>query len=54
MSYTVAPYWFRRPGYVNAMAKLVLHEIQNFTDNELVEGVDVLFRYIIHAEYYTY
>ena len=39
------PYWYQRPGYVKAMAKLVLHEVQNFTDKELEEGIDVLFRY---------
>ena len=44
ISHTVVPYWFRRPGYVRAMSKLILHKLQEFSEKELSEGVDVLFR----------
>jgi ferrochelatase len=43
ITHSVVPYWFRRPGYVTAMAKLVLHTLNDYTEKELKEGVDVLF-----------
>lgn len=44
IAHTVIPYWFQRPGYVRAMSKIILHKLQEFTAEELKEGVDVLFR----------
>lgn len=43
MRHTVAPTWFHRPGYVHAMARLVVSEIAKLSPEQQAEGVDVLF-----------
>jgi ferrochelatase len=35
MVHTVVPSWYNRPGYVNAMTKLIQKELDSFTDNEI-------------------
>mmetsp|Transcript_14195 Transcript_14195/g.20271 ORF Transcript_14195/g.20271 Transcript_14195/m.20271 type:complete len:714 (-) Transcript_14195:264-2405(-) len=39
MQHTVIPAWYDRPGYLNAMANLIQHQLDSFTDSELQEGL---------------
>lgn len=41
--HTVAPTWYHRPGYVKAMAQLVVNEVAKLSKQQQAEGVDVLF-----------
>ncbi|CAM9757452.1 unnamed protein product, partial [Choristocarpus tenellus] len=41
--HTVVPSWYDRPGYVNAVANLVAKEVNQFTHQQMEEGIQVLF-----------
>ncbi len=43
MQHTVVPSWYQRPGYVRAMSRLVLRELRSFSEEEMKEGLHVLF-----------
>jgi len=38
IAHTVVPNWYDRPGYVRAMADLILNELDSFSDSELQDG----------------
>jgi len=38
ITHTVVPQWYERPGYVRAMADLIINELESFTDAELQDG----------------
>jgi len=38
IAHTVVPNWYDRPGYVRAMADLILNELGSFSDSELKDG----------------
>jgi len=38
ITHTVVPQWYDRPGYVRAMADLIIKELESFTDAELKDG----------------
>jgi len=38
MMHTVVPAWYDRPGYVKAMADLIVNELDSFTPEEIKEG----------------
>ncbi|CAB9520694.1 Ferrochelatase-2, chloroplastic [Seminavis robusta] len=38
MVHTVVSSWYDRPGYVNAMTKLIEHELQSFTEEQIQEA----------------
>lgn len=38
IAHTVVPQWYDRPGYVRAMADLILIELESFTESELKDG----------------
>lgn len=39
VAHTVVPNWYDRPGYVRAMADLILNELDSFDDVELADGL---------------
>ena len=41
--HTVVPSWYHRPGYITAMASLVVKEVLAYSKEEMREGVHVLF-----------
>lgn len=41
--HTVVPAWYHRKGYVRAMAKLVVEQIQQYGESEAKEGIHVLY-----------
>lgn len=42
--HTVIPYWYERPGYLEAMARLIANKYESFSEQEKKEGVHILFR----------
>lgn len=38
MIHTVVPSWYDRPGYVNAVTRLIQNELNSFTDEEIAEA----------------
>lgn len=43
VTHTVVPSWYFRPGYVKTMAKLILDEMVKYSQNDMKEGLHVLF-----------
>ena len=43
VAHTVVPAWYYRKGYVEAMARLIVRELEGFTAAQAAEGVHVLF-----------
>lgn len=43
IKHTVVPAWYYREGYISAMAKLILHEVSQYSEVERNEGVHILF-----------
>lgn len=43
VAHTVVPAWYYRKGYVSAMARLIVRELEGFTAAQAAEGVHVLF-----------
>lgn len=43
VAHTVVPSWYQRPGYVRAVAQLILREVQAFSEPEMAAGLHVLF-----------
>jgi len=43
VDHTVIPYWYQRPGYIKAMQRTVMAEIESYTTAQRQEGVHVLF-----------
>lgn len=41
--HTVVPDWYRRPGYIKVMAKLILEQVVQFSEEDMREGLHVLF-----------
>ena len=43
VAHTVVPAWYHRPGYVGVMARLILEQLQQYSAQEMQEGLHVLF-----------
>jgi ferrochelatase len=43
MQHTVVPHWYQRPGYIEAMRRIVTAEVEQYTQEQRKEGVHVLF-----------
>lgn len=43
VEHTVVPYWYQRPGYIEAMRRIVTAEVQQYSAEQRQEGVHVLF-----------
>jgi ferrochelatase len=41
--HTVVPAWYQRPGYVCTMAKLVVEKVALYSEEEMRQGLHVLF-----------
>lgn len=43
IAHTVVPAWYYRRGYVSTMARLIIKEMENYSDEEMTAGLHVLF-----------
>jgi ferrochelatase len=41
--HTVVPAWYQRPGYIRVVARLVLEQLADYSEEEMRDGVHVLF-----------
>ena len=43
VAHTVVPAWYYRPGYIKAMAQLIVKELVNYSTSEMEQGLHVLY-----------
>lgn len=43
VQHTVVPAWYYRPGYVRAMARLILNELASYTQTDMQQGLHILY-----------